>query len=376
MSNKLPEPVFEGLEPRLLLTTLVGGDVFEYQDANENIVRIALEGDIIAEFIAADVDPSSSIYDQSLIVGDLPGLITFSEAGRTGVIGGGIGGADGIQVIGPTAVEEPTGFDADNTNFDALASRDAAIGAGQTFGFTTGTANYNNADHAFIQLAQLSNTDGSVSVQAYLQQATLGQGLGTAGTDEIALSGDSLLGVVDMAVNPITGLGYAVTNSNLFSIDLNSGTVTDLGAITNTDAAITMTNVMAMAFDSAGDLWILTTGADAAVNTQVSLVKVSDPGTASFLNADSTDLLLGGSFVTATYAGLAINPNSGTMYAVTAGGVLHSWSNPGAVSEIGTIEGAVIESLAFSRICMVCGCWWVWIIHRQMPTRELLYQGL
>ncbi|RKY26825.1 MAG: hypothetical protein DRP83_03515, partial [Planctomycetota bacterium] len=134
MSNNLPVPVFEGLEPRLLLTTLVGGDVFEYQDANEQIIRISLGGDVIAEFIGADIDTSSSASAQELVIGDLPGTFVSSDIGRTGAdILGGIGGADGVELIGATPITEPVGFSADGININAIASRDSATGAGQTF---------------------------------------------------------------------------------------------------------------------------------------------------------------------------------------------------------------------------------------------------
>ena len=57
-SHSAGPPLFEALEERLLLTTLVGGDVFEFLDADGDDlpIRIALEGDIIAEFIGGDVD--------------------------------------------------------------------------------------------------------------------------------------------------------------------------------------------------------------------------------------------------------------------------------------------------------------------------------
>ena len=42
----------ETLEPRRMLTTLQGGDTFDYLDADKNVIRIQLTGDIVAEFIA------------------------------------------------------------------------------------------------------------------------------------------------------------------------------------------------------------------------------------------------------------------------------------------------------------------------------------
>lgn len=46
---------FEPLESRRMLTTLQGGDTFVYQDSNDELIRISLSGDIVAEFLAMRV---------------------------------------------------------------------------------------------------------------------------------------------------------------------------------------------------------------------------------------------------------------------------------------------------------------------------------
>src|ERR1041385_6733395 len=83
----------ETLEGRVLLTTLVGGDVFEYIDATGKTIRIATAGDIIAEVVAADIDDQNNV-----VLGDMPGTFIDSAIGKTGTdILGGRGGAGGGQ---------------------------------------------------------------------------------------------------------------------------------------------------------------------------------------------------------------------------------------------------------------------------------------
>ena len=389
MSNNLPVPVFEGLEPRLLLTTLVGGDVFEYQDANEQIIRISLGGDVIAEFIGADIDTSSSATAQELVIGDLPGTFVSSDIGRTGAnILGGVGGADGVELIGATAVTEPVGFSADGTNINAIASRDSATGAGQTFGINRGVASYGGADRTFIQLVQFTEAPnatgdptGATSVEAYLQQATLrddkAADLTTAGVD-VGISS-----VRDMAVDPTTGLGYALGATggtvHLYSVDLITGDTNDLGAIRNTTLGVDLQTVEALSFDDTGQMWILTQDYDADptsdasgldVNTEtppgksnldVALISV-DKANGHFVAADIHSVLVGGLETTALYTGMAFDA-SNNVYAIatttaddTTTNNLHRIADPtglGAGANVtavdqGKVEGAVIVSLTFA----------------------------
>ena len=101
-------PCLESLEQRLLLSTLIGGDVFEYFTAGGQTVRVSLDGDIIAEFIAADLDPSNNP-----ILGDIPGRIYESTTGRAGAdILGGVGGGDGVEPLQVSAEQHKDRQDA------------------------------------------------------------------------------------------------------------------------------------------------------------------------------------------------------------------------------------------------------------------------
>lgn len=227
-------PSFEDLEPRLLLTTLFGSEVFEYQDANGEIVRIALEGNIVAELIAGDIDDTNAPY-----LGDMPGAITASDFGRTGVeILGGIGGEDGIEVIGDIT-NLPEGF-----SIYGLATSDA-LSNGETYGFTV----IDEIDGIRrVRLAYLDVPTNSANVvastEAYLQFATLKE-------DTTALS--ATLGATPhgFAVNPTSGETYCVYEDAGASslVELSSITGEVLSTVAILDGVDPVLNIEAMAHD-------------------------------------------------------------------------------------------------------------------------------
>src|SRR5688572_24264529 len=51
----------ETLENRQLLTTLSGGDTFDYKDMKDDLYRITLRGNVQAEFVGANVDDSNNV---------------------------------------------------------------------------------------------------------------------------------------------------------------------------------------------------------------------------------------------------------------------------------------------------------------------------
>src|SRR6266566_1954355 len=59
--------LFEPLENRQLLTTLNGGDTFDYMDVNNKIFRITVGGNTQAEFVGAAVDDNTN----AVTLGDL-----------------------------------------------------------------------------------------------------------------------------------------------------------------------------------------------------------------------------------------------------------------------------------------------------------------
>ncbi|MAE63569.1 MAG: hypothetical protein CMJ18_04805, partial [Phycisphaeraceae bacterium] len=226
----------ELLEPRLLLTTLFGGEVFEFRgpdptnaDEEGPRIRIAVEGDATIEIVAADIDDTNSA-----ILGDLPGVILESDLGRTDAeILGGVGGQDGIELIGDTPIIETApvagtlvGIPNDDIGLQALATNDQ----GQTFAINFAEIDITqDSQRQVIQVAGLSNADGNGTVQTTLHQATV--------SDDIMRQLSLTINAVEaFAVDPDSGLAYVVGQTaqgpSLFEIDRATGTVTFVGPIT------------------------------------------------------------------------------------------------------------------------------------------------
>ena len=79
----------EMLEERRLLTTLTGGQTFDYLDASNNVIRIKLVGNITAEFIGARVRSDHSAFwvnrstpSMRPILPSLPGICRRAKIAR------------------------------------------------------------------------------------------------------------------------------------------------------------------------------------------------------------------------------------------------------------------------------------------------------
>ncbi|MDP6153689.1 MAG: choice-of-anchor L domain-containing protein, partial [Phycisphaeraceae bacterium] len=270
--------LLEPLEQRVLLTTLVGGDAFEFRapdptnpDSEGPTVRVVVSGDTIVELISADIDISSDPENQELLLGDVPGRIFSAResfdpvferiGGLTGRILtdfengvdvlGGVGGEDGVIPV--TLIDNPGAgtpiIDPDNPNFNipqsnegndnlalqALADLDL-LGNGSTYAFNVGSVNINDENRTLVQLISL-DAEGETpdlraegTVEAILQQATLSEDIAAQLTQSIGT-------VTAFAVDSTTGLSYAVANNSLLTINRNSGLVTVIGDIANASLA-------------------------------------------------------------------------------------------------------------------------------------------
>ena len=285
-------PSLESLEPRLMLTTLVGGDVFEYVDASDQYIRVALDGDIIVEFILGYVDDTNS-----LLLGDVPGVITESTTGRenTAILGG-LGGADGVELIRPTPITDTLFsygsvlYDADGVDeitLQALASMDD-LGNGASYAFNVFDADIDGVTRTLIQLVNVNNTSGEATVESMLQQASLNEDVAATLSDVIADP------VTAFAVDPLTGLAYAAAADTLYVINRYTGATVPVGVIGGA-----VTGVQAMAFDSTGSLWAIGTSAlgDATL-VEVDTATANSLGTQTLSDgsANLTDLFLGMAF--------------------------------------------------------------------------------
>lgn len=350
-------PQFEPLEERLLLTTLIGGgevvggviggEVFEYYDASEHTIRVSLAGNIIVELIGADLDDTNT-----LLLGDIPGKIYESLIGRQDTeILGGVGGADGVELIGSTPITDP---DADEYSIpwvtegvesivlEGLASRDV-LGNGDTYAFNVANVTIDSQDRLVIQLVQLDNGDGDGTSVAMLHQATLRE-------DIMSNLSVALANVNAFAVNPTNGSAYAVDSGILYRIERVTGVVTPIGALGLTD-------VNAMAFDSSGALYVI--GMDTLLNAKLDRINPATAATISSTNIqigdDSTPPVLVPS--TDTYSAMVFH--GGGLYAASqtvggGGSSLHQINlNSGRATVIGDLQleggdSLVIEGMALS----------------------------
>lgn len=282
----------EALEPRLLLTTLFGGETFTYvaadpENPNEpgQNVAITLEGNIIAEFIAADIDDNNTP-----ILGNLPGTISGGFLGRGGTrILGGTGGADGVTPIGSTPIDDPINLTniglnrPDDINFSNLATR-SGFGATQTYGFNVGSQTTAGGDQTIVQLGRFDhfgdNPSNDVILETTLHQATM-----SADNDTLSNLNDgfgtpvALNDIGAMAVDPTTGLLYVINNEggpDLWEVNRLTGVATELATITYNEggAGVPLNSIQAMAIDDAGDLYVLTQDYDGNINTDSSDIPV------------------------------------------------------------------------------------------------------
>ncbi|MCE9589128.1 MAG: hypothetical protein K8S99_01230 [Planctomycetes bacterium] len=333
---------FQPLEPRTLLTTIFGGETFWYLDADQHTIQITVSGDAVVELIAGDVDTSTGGGAGSLIIGDIPGLITSSPfPGRTNAkLFGGLGGADGIRVLGTTPISDPefapgsiprpNGGSA-QINLDSLATSTVS---GQSYSLNVADLALTQGTRRYVQLVSVNNNPDSVNaghatVVANLQQATLSE-------DSVAQLDLSLNNVQDVSIDPTDGLMYVINSeaggSRLYTVDRESGTVVSRGVITNTSTGKALTDVQAIAFNNAGQLYIMTgdydgdPAADASggtltpasgqsPNTDPAIVIVNK-NNGQFANSDAQPIVIDNNKTALAYTAMAFHPTQQTFYAV------------------------------------------------------------
>ena len=141
-----PATYFEALENRMMFTTLTGGDVFEFIDANHQTIRVVINGtpaETQVELIGATEGPNGTIR-----LGPLAGDIT--SGGQAGKI---------IEELGDISVDTFPHVSTGSTdiNIQALASRDNG-GTNETYGFNVAD---DGVPNRLIQLVVFDETDPS-----------------------------------------------------------------------------------------------------------------------------------------------------------------------------------------------------------------------
>ncbi|MGF1635044.1 MAG: hypothetical protein ACFCVE_14420, partial [Phycisphaerae bacterium] len=180
-----PNLVLERLEERRLLTRMVGGEFFEYQDLNGNAVRVGLQGNNASvELIGASLDA-----DGFPRLNQIPGVFVDAAGNPIRDIFGGYGGADGVEPVtvlqqflppaqqGNFAGNAFTDINRVNAGFGpSIAARDgtgngninitalAAKSTGQTFGFNVSNLAVGDSSRRVVELVSISNYDGKATV--------------------------------------------------------------------------------------------------------------------------------------------------------------------------------------------------------------------
>lgn len=290
--SKLKRPIFELLEPRRLLTTLHGGDVFEFTDAQGNIERVRLFGDITAELIGAKIQA-----DDTATLINLPGVLNGTP------INGGLGAASGSQTIGSTSIN------GNNQSVPALASD------------TAGNLYYVNVvgqagPGGTVNAAQISTVDPTTGAATVLGTVSAAQ-LNAA---SIGAFGATLNDITSAAVSPIDGRLYFIAQggtantSILFSVDPMAGTAMAIQAsLTAIPGTFNGGNISGLAFDQTGTntanlFAVNNTGVTVGGKNSPSIFQVDLGNTNDLQNAVTP--MLGTTAITNPIASLAFDPDT------------------------------------------------------------------
>jgi hypothetical protein len=347
--SKILQHAIEFLEPRQLLTTVHGGDVFQYQDPAGNIDRVVLKGNITAELIGATVGPNNTV---NLI--NLPGELNGVP------VNGGLAGAAGTQLIGNITVTDPTvpaGSPQDNAApvINALASNSAGDSYGLvvtpiTTTVVVGTVTTTTTSN-LVQLVTIDNTSAAATVVGELS----GSIIAAAGANFVAPTGMNagpvqVTAVTAAAFNPNSGLLYFVAVGGadntpvLFTVNVNAGSRNaiqgSVAAIPGTfgSTPIVPSSIGAITFDSSGNLWAA--GKIPAGNNELFVVNTTDTDTI----ANPLPVMIGNAAVTGTITGIAFQGGStNTITALvntggtTAGEVLSINDTTGQAQDFGSL---------------------------------------
>ncbi len=309
--------MLEPLEDRVLLTILVGGDTFEFQDATNNTVRVVVQGNAIVQLIGAELDDQGQP-----LLGDIQGTYTASAIGEKELP------VTGVQAVGNTPVVDnlPAQDNQDsipwqdtgnsNINIGGLASRVVA-GVSSTYGINEGDVPFGaggGTQRTVVQLLSMdTGTDanaGTGTVAANLQEATLQE-------ENAALLSGPVGSLTSFALDPTSGDYYVVNNFDDLSRITPTGTVTSIGTI-NLNGT-TVGAVDAMAFDTSGNLYVITDNLSPGITNfttqDMALVKVGKTN-ADANDASVTAISSGGTFVTDNFSALTFNPATDLAYAV------------------------------------------------------------
>ncbi|MDB5332694.1 MAG: hypothetical protein JWP03_3845 [Phycisphaerales bacterium] len=237
----------ETLEPRYMLTTIVGGNTFLFRNQDGHLQEIKAFGNITAEIIGSNVDGGNNV-----VLEDLPGVLTGPGGG---IINGGLNILPGATLVGNINISDPGG--------PAITAPPSSIAVnpatGQMFGIVVQTIPAMGMVPAsnIAVLVTIDKTTGNGTVVADIT----GQILAAAGIVPGTM-GAVVTSAPGAAFNPANGLlyftgtagtaptpgGMAGGNEKLFTVDVNNPTASVAG-IGNQNLAV---NASAVEFGGNG----------------------------------------------------------------------------------------------------------------------------
>ncbi|MCC7147407.1 MAG: hypothetical protein IT443_13255 [Phycisphaeraceae bacterium] len=265
----------ETLEPRLLLTTLLGGDNFSFQDAEGQRINISVGGNVIVEVLGATMGANGDV-----IIHQMPGEFFESSFGRRGANGdprlggvlGGFGAAKGVipvtlddQAGAHTEIQESAGFPGIAAPGEFEINALATNAAGDVYGLTYAEVPGLFGLQRFVYLLSLDTSTGEATPVRNLYSQLLGifddGDLDTPAPEIIKLSAadfnplDDLMYFVARITTPVSSdidylLRVNVTTGLVQALGRTIGGVFTPEAFADSDTALV--SVESIVFDQVG----------------------------------------------------------------------------------------------------------------------------
>ncbi|MFN4242099.1 MAG: beta strand repeat-containing protein [Tepidisphaerales bacterium] len=217
----------EALEARRLLTTLFGGDIFEFSapdpaNPSQRVTnRIILSGNITAELIGGSIDPLTG----QVVISDVPGAflqsqirgIPFSNVPQAPVLGG-VGGGIGVQPLGPgITIFSPPPFDdqgqvlytGGSAAFNVRSFAVAPNGTYYAFNVVKIGTQGQAGERSIVQLLRVEQNGGAATVIAELNPRISSL---TAGSNFVDANG--VEAITAAAFDPLSGRLFFVVRGN------------------------------------------------------------------------------------------------------------------------------------------------------------------
>lgn len=251
----------ETLEQRKLLTTLVGGDTFQFIDVHGQVVRITVNGDAIVELIGAHTD------GQNLFLGDLTGGFVSSEVGKEGSRVG----PDGVELLTSLSIIDGVdpnfsipwqGAGVNEINLQALASNSN----GDLYAINVLEANVGGTLQKIVQLIEIDTVAGVGNVTFHLQ-------------NDLPADIEAIRAAAFDPNNPdmLYFVGETDGIDHLYTVNVQNGVVTEVGTFGEINDDVR--DVKAITFDDLGGVSELIVLTEEEGANRIVVVNPTAPGT-------------------------------------------------------------------------------------------------